>query len=275
MMNIGSVVRHAGRSLLDLALPAHCPACDTIVAADGELCGDCFREASFLVDPSCLLCASPFASLSHAGPSRCCAACVERPPAWDAARAAFIYDAFSRRLILPLKYADRTENAIVLGRQMARAGAELLESSDLVVPVPLHRTRLRTRRYNQAVLLAREAIRGSTRRPKLMVDGLVRQRATLPLAVRSAVERRRELDGAIVVRRSSCEQIAGARVLLVDDVLTTGSTATACAIALKNAGAVTVSLLVAARTAAPRFEQEVLSCAAAGRSLPIVAVEGN
>ncbi len=246
-MKLGWLARRIGQGAIDLILPAHCPACDEIVAADGQLCAACFREAVFVVDPSCRRCAAPFASAGYAGLAWCCQSCLDQPPPWDGARAAFVYDAFSRRLILPLKYADRTENARPLGTHMARAGADLLAQADYVIPVPLHRARLRSRRYNQAVLLARAALRDRPG-PRLLPDALIRHRATSPLATRSAAERRAELHDAISVRTNR-PQLQGARVVLIDDVLTTGSTASACTIALKQAGAASVALLVAARTA--------------------------
>ena len=248
MMKFNRLLGRLAWRAIDLVLPAHCPTCDDIVASDGQLCGACFRQAGFVVDPSCGRCAVPFVSEGYAGPDRCCQTCLEQPPVWDRARSAFIYDAFSRRLILPLKYADRTENARALGRHMARAGADLLADADVVVPVPLHPARLRSRRYNQAVLLARAAI-GDRGQPVLVPDVLLRHRRTAPLASRSAAERRRELKGAISVRPSRRRGLSGARVVLVDDVLTTGSTATECVIALREAGAASVALLVAARTA--------------------------
>ena len=266
MMKSVAILHRTGRGILDLVLPAHCPTCDEIVARNGELCAGCFCQASFVIDPSCIRCAVPFVSDGYAGPTRCCPSCSAEPPVWDRARAAFLYDAFSRRLILPLKYADRTENAAVLGAHMARAGAELLAEADLVVPVPLHRARLR--RYNQAVLLARVAIRQRKAAPKLLPDGLVRHRSTAPLAARSAGDRRRELRGAIAIHPRSRGAFAGARVVLVDDVLTTGSTATECTVALRDAGAASVALLVAARTAPPRFGTGHLSCVPVDRTLP-------
>jgi ComF family protein len=229
------------------------------VSPSTGLCAACFGQAHFIIDPCCDHCAAPFETEGYAGLVRCCEGCHREPPAWDRARAAFLYDAFSRRLILPLKYADRTENARTLGLHMARVGAPLLEDADLIVPVPLHRARLRSRRYNQAALLARACLRGRSH-PLLVLDALQRQRSTAPLATRSAVERRRELKGAIVVSPSRARELAGRHVVLVDDVLTTGATATECAVALRASGAASISLLVAARTAPPRIARAPLSC---------------
>ncbi len=165
------------------------------------------------------------------------------------ARAALRYDAQGRRLILPFKHADRTELAAVLAPHMARAGAVLLREADLLVPVPLHRGRLFQRRYNQAALLAK-AVGRIAGRPCLP-DALVRQRATASLGEKSAAERAAEVAGAFAVRPSRAAQVAGKRVLLIDDVMTSGATANACAAVLLAAGATSVDVLVAARVPDP------------------------
>lgn len=245
-------LQRLGAAALSAILPAHCPGCDAEVPQPDALCADCFSQARFVLDPCCPRCASPFPH-AQPGDARLCAFCEAEPPPWDTARAAFVYDPFSRRLILPLKYADRTENARVLGLHMARAAPALLAAADMLVPVPLHRSRLLSRRYNQAALLARAVRRAAgPGGPPLLVDALLRLRATRKLAHQNAAMRRVELAGAIGVRHPAA--VRGRRVVLVDDVLTTGSTARACAVALRDAGAVSVGLLVAARTEAPRHE---------------------
>ena len=236
-----------GRLLLDLVLPPQCPTCDVVVDEAGRFCPTCFRRADFIIDPCCRRCGVGFASIGEAGLARTCADCLDRPPAWRQARAAFSYDDFSRQLILPLKYADRTENAGFLGRHMARAGSGLLRDADLLLPVPLHRRRLFTRRYNQSALLAWHI--GRSARREVMVDGLVRIRATRSLASCNRVERAAVIAGAIACRSSRREALRGRRIVLIDDVLTTGSTASACAQVLLQAGAASVDLLVAARAA--------------------------
>ena len=237
----------AGRAMLDLLLPPYCPTCEAPVDEPGRLCVGCFAKATMIVQPCCVRCGVAFASAAAGGLSSSCTACLEQPPAWRFARAAFAYDEFSRGLVLPLKYGDRTENAAVLARHMARAGRSLLETCDLLVPVPLHRRRLFTRRYNQAALLARAVGRLSAR--PVLVDALVRLRHTPTLVGQSPAERRKVVAGAIGPRPGRIAAVAGRRIVLVDDVLTTGATAGACAEVLLAAGAMTVDVLAAARAA--------------------------
>lgn len=232
--------------VLDTLLPPTCAACGTEVMTEGAFCGTCFQTAHRIVSPCCHRCGVPLENEGLGGTQNCCAACHAHPPLWRSARAAFVYDAWSRRLILPLKYSDHTENAAVLARQMASAGEDLLRNATVVVPVPLYRARLWKRRYNQAALMAQ----GISRLAGLpcVVDALQRIRSTKALARLSAGEREREMEHAVRVRKGCGTRVHGQTVLLVDDVLTTGSTATACTAALMKAGAASVDILVAART---------------------------
>lgn len=243
--------RRAGRALLDLLLPPHCVACDQPVEAPGQLCADCFRETGFITEPFCVRCGVPFASAALGGPDSTCPGCRLGPPVFHRARAALRYDAQGRRLILPFKHADRTEIAGALAPHMARAGAALLRDADVLVPVPLHRVRLFRRRYNQAALLARAVGRIAGRR--CLLDALLRRRATASLGEKSAAERAEEVAGAFAVRQSRARELAGKRVLLIDDVMTSGATANACAAVLLAGGAVSVDVLVAARVPDPRL----------------------
>jgi ComF family protein len=241
----------AGRALLDLLLPPHCAACGAPVDAPGLLCAECFRQTGFITEPFCIRCGVPFANAALGGIEHLCPGCRSAPPVFQRARAALRYDAQGRRLILPFKHADRTELATVLAPHMARAGAALLREADLLVPVPLHRGRLFRRRYNQAALLAK-AVGRIAGRPSVP-DALRRLRATESLGEKSATERAAEVAGAFVVRPSRACRIVDRRVLLIDDVMTSGATANACANALLAAGATSVDVLVAARVPDPRL----------------------
>jgi ComF family protein len=240
-----------GRAALDLLFPPHCSSCDALVNGHGLFCASCFSRVGFVTEPCCVACGVMFAYTAQGGPEHLCSACRAAPPAFSGARAAFRYDERARRLILPFKHADRTENARILATHMARAGAALLREADIIVPIPLHRQRLFHRRYNQAALLARVLARNSG--VPVLLDGLMRHRPTPPLGDKAATERHAMLDRAFAIRPARAKRIAGTRVLLIDDVMTSGATANACADVLRSAGALDVLVLVAARVPDPRL----------------------
>jgi ComF family protein len=251
LRSLAGRARRTARALLDLLLPPHCVACDQLVDAPGLLCATCFSRTAFITEPFCAHCGVPFASAALGGVDRLCPGCRTVPPVFHRARAALRYDAQGRRLILPFKHADRTEIAFALAPHMVRAGATLLSETDLLVPVPLHRMRLLRRRYNQAALLA-TAVGRIAGRPCLL-DALQRRRATASLGEKSAAERAVEVAGSFTINRSRVGRLAGKRVLLIDDVMTSGATANACASALLAVGVAQVDILVAARVPDPRL----------------------
>jgi len=169
-----------------------------------------------------------------------CASCSREPPEWDRARAVFRYDEKSRYLVLRFKHADRADAAGAFGSWLVRSGAELLKDADLIVPVPLHRWRLFARRYDQAALLA--AVVSKMSGVALEPLALIRRRATPSQGHLNRAERRRNVRGAFAVPAGKPDRIAGKRIVLIDEVLTTGSTAAACAQALRDAGAARVDV---------------------------------
>jgi ComF family protein len=239
------------RGAIDLLLPPTCLACENPVERQGLLCAECFPRHHFITAPLCARCGVPFTHPGEAGPDGLCQSCLARPPVFSRARAVWRYDAASRDIILPLKHADRTELAPALARLMATAGRELLEGADLIVPVPLHYRRLVARRYNQAALLARGI--GRIVGVAVVPDLLRRVRATPSLGDLGAAERAAVLAGTIAVAPRHRVRLAGRRVVLIDDVLTSGATANECARVLLAEGAAAVDVLVAARV--------TLSCA--------------
>jgi ComF family protein len=238
--------------VLDLLLPPQCALCEGLVDQPGQLCAACFAGFGFITEPCCTRCGVPFAAAGQGGAAGLCPGCRETPSAFGEARAALRYDRAARKLILPLKHADRTELALVLAPQMARAGAALLRRAEVLIPVPLHRRRLFHRRYNQAMLLAREVGRLSGR--TVVADALMRVLPTLPLGDKSPDERVAAVAGAFAIRARRAERLAGRRLLLIDDVMTSGATANACAAVLLAAGAAAVDVLVAARVPDPRLQ---------------------
>ncbi|HEV7458208.1 MAG TPA: ComF family protein [Roseococcus sp.] len=255
---VGGALRRLGIGALDALLPPHCLTCDAPVDAQGGLCADCFGALSFVSAPHCARCGVPFPHVGMGTPmadGAWCDACVQAPPAFTAARAALRYDAGAKALILPFKHRDAVEMARPLARHMARAGRDLLAEADMLLPVPLHRWRLFARRHNQAALLAGEVSRisGVPHRPLL----LRRLRRTRPLGEMGARDRATELEGAFGLAPGATRVLAGRRVVLVDDVLTSGATADACARALLAGGAARVDVLAAARVPDPRMENGV------------------
>jgi len=241
----------AGRVLLDSVLPPLCLGCSEIVATPGTLCAACWQGFSFISPPYCARCAAPF---SHdPGEDALCGACLARPPRYRRARAALVYDQRSRRLVLPFKHGDRTDIARACGGWMARAGAGLLAEADLVAPVPLHWRRLFSRRYNQAQLLARVAVRAArlASPPRLAPDLLRRRRWTGSQTGLRAEERRGNVRQAFDVHPRWAGELSGKSVLLIDDVLTTGATVEACARVLQRGGARHVDVLTLARVVRP------------------------
>lgn len=230
----------------NLALPGRCPACDAQVATTGRFCAICFREASLVSEPFCRRCGIPFDD----GPARSiCEACYAHPPSFGRARAVLAYDDLARRLILPLKYSGRSEVARAFASQMVRTGHSTFLRADLLVPVPMHTRRLRRRRYNQAALLAL-ALSHLTSVPAVP-DALIRTRSTAPLKTLSARSRRAEVSGAFRIRPRRKEIVDGARIVLVDDVMTSGATVNACTDALMMAGAACVDVVALARAVRP------------------------
>jgi ComF family protein len=242
-MSLAPALRKSASWLLDAILPPRCLKCGEIVADPGSLCGQCWPALRFLGDPCCACCGLPFEF--EMGEGSLCAACTADRPLYSRARSALAYDDASRELVLRFKHADRIDGAATFAGWMARAGAELVAAADIIAPVPLHRWRLVRRRYNQAAILA-NAI-GRSRGKLVVPDLLVRRRATASQGHLGRGQRQRNVAGAFALHPRRAQVAAGARILLIDDVLTTGATATACARALRKAGATDVDLLVLAR----------------------------
>jgi ComF family protein len=240
---VGRLRRVASRAL-DVLLPRQCLRCGCIVETMGTLCPSCWPQLRFIDLPFCAVCGVPFAV--DLGPQAVCGECAQSRPVYGRARAVLVYDGGSKPLILKFKHGDRTEAAGPFGRWMAKAGEEILADADVLAPVPLHWTRLFTRRYNQAALLAYAVGRESG--VAVVPDLLLRRKRTPKLGKLGPAARRRAVQGAIAMHPRRRHRVEGKRVVLIDDVHTTGATLSACVRALLGAGAGRVDVLTLART---------------------------
>jgi len=243
----GPAWRGALGAVADLLLPPVCIACRTRIGTHGLLCGDCFAKVDFIAPPICARLGVPLPY--DAGEPSLSAAAIASPPVYDRARAVARYSETMRDLIQSFKYRDRQEGLALFARWLARAGAELLGDADLIVPVPLYRSRLWWRRFNQSALLAQ----GVSRLTGVPADCFVlkRVRRTASQVGLSAEQRKRNVAGAFKVEPARAAALKGKRVVVVDDVITTGATAEACARVLKRAKAARVDVLALARAVEP------------------------
>ncbi len=233
----------AAKKCIDLLLPPRCIVTGRVVDRQGAIAHEAWQALSFIADPMCRRCGLPFAF--DAGAGAVCGACLARPPHYEQARAALVYDDASRDMILRFKHADHLHAVHSFVPWLRRAGAEMLGAADVLVPVPLHRWRLLKRRYNQAAVLAWAL--GRDCGLAVMPDGLIRTRSTPAQGHMNAGERHRNVRNAFAVHPARTAALEGRRVVLIDDVLTTGATAGECVRALKKAGAAEVSVLALAR----------------------------
>jgi len=235
------------RSMLDLVLPPLCLGCLKRTGEPQNLCSSCWSKLSFIEEPRCPLWGEPFAF--DAGPGMISPRAIQTPPEWSSLTAAVTFNDLSARLVHALKYQDRLESATLMGRLMHRAAKTMLARCDIVVPVPLYRWRLWRRRYNQAALLAEAlgAQSGKVFAPRV----LVRHRRTRSQVGLDTKARERNVKDAFSVAESHRGRVGGRRIALVDDVVTTGSTARAATRCLLEAGATQVDVVVFALVLKP------------------------
>jgi ComF family protein len=230
---------------IDLLLPPRCIVTGRIVDRPGAIVHEAWQALSFIGEPLCSCCGMPFPYDAGAGAERQCGACIADHPDYENARAALAYNDASRDMVLRFKHADNLHAVHSFLPWLQRAGADILHGADVIVPVPLHRRRLWKRRYNQAAVLAQALGRASL--IAVVPDALNRTRATPPQGHMNAGERHRNVRNAFGVNPERAAALKGKRIVLVDDVLTTGATVNECARTLKKAGAASVSVLALAR----------------------------
>jgi ComF family protein len=245
--DLGRAAKETGewlrRSAADLFFPPACPACGRMTMSGGALCAACWSQVRFIEKPYCDILGSPF---SHdLGEGAVSADAIAHPPDFARLRSACLFDGPARELVHGLKYRDQTELAPMMALWMARAGAELIAASDVLLPVPLHRRRMLERRFNQAAELTR-ALSAITGAP-MLPDAVKRIRNTAHQVGLTRLGRDANVRGAFRLTDTGASQIFGRRILIVDDVYTTGATVSAIARLLTRSGVAGVNVLTFAR----------------------------
>ncbi len=240
--------RRLWRFLIDFVAPPKCLVCREAVLEPASLCLSCWTNLKQIDAPYCNVLGTPFAY--DPGEGAVSPAAMSDPPGWDRARAAVAYDEASRGLVHALKYRDTMEAGLLMARLMGRAGRQVIQDADIIIPVPLHRFRLWSRRFNQAAFLAQQISRQFAK--PYLTNVLLRSKASRSQVGLSFEERRKNVAKVFHVRPEATVQMTGRRILLVDDVLTTGATAGSCAAVLKKAGATQVDVLTFALVLEPK-----------------------
>ncbi len=239
-MPIISTTKKISQAVLNFMLPAQCLSCHAVVDTHGAICATCWNDINFIGLHKCYVCGLPFAF--DLGPKALCRHCTEEKPKFNKAVAVCKYENTARKLAIRLKFGDSVSLAPYLAKMMVGSGSELIGKADIIAPIPLHFMRKIARKYNQAALLARQVAKISEKNYEPFL--LKRVRRTKQQTKLHRRDRKSNVDGAFVVANVD---VFGKTVLLVDDVMTTGSTLSACAKALKERGARRVYCLVFAR----------------------------
>ena len=224
-------------------MPSTCLTCDRFVEKQGGCCPQCWAELRFITEPLCPVMGTPFSI--DMGKNFLCAEAIANPPPFDKLRSVLLYDELARKLVSRIKYSDRTDLLRWVVNWMNTAGVEVLNEVDVIIPVPLHPSRLRIRRFNQAGELANRLAKLNQK--EFLPELLIRKKATRQQVGLSERERARNVLGAFVVPQEMKITLKGKRVLLIDDVYTTGSTVKAASRALKRGGASHINVLVFAK----------------------------
>lgn len=232
--------------IIEIFFPSHCLYCERIISKESLFCGDCWLKLQFITDPKCKICSYPFEiEISHMSPL--CSKCLIKKPSYDKSIVIFRYNHFIKKIIGDLKYRDQN----FLAKKFAKILSEKIRSEittyDLIAAVPLHQKRLQKRRFNQAVLLCRELLKIFPTKI-FYPDFLIRVKNTKSQVELKKKEREKNLKRAFLVNKKYRDEVKGKKILLVDDVITTGATLENCAKELRRRGAKEVVVLAVAKT---------------------------
>ena len=227
----------------ELLVPSTCLTCDKFVDVQGGCCPQCWSQLRFVTKPLCPIMGSPFSI--DMGDDFLSAEAIANPPPFDKLRTVLVYDDLARKLVSSIKYSDRADLLRWVANWMNVAGREIIDEVDAIIPVPLHSTRLRQRRFNQAGELAK--ILAKLNGKEFLPGCIIRKKPTRQQVGLNESERARNVSGAFIVSDEMKIHLKGKRVLLIDDVYTTGATAKAATRALKRVGSAHINVLVFAK----------------------------
>lgn len=230
--------------LFDFILPPRCLHCGKIICNENSLCPECFEKISFITQPYCKHCGCPLDGNKDDLYELVCLKCLNKKNSFRLCRSAIKYDEFSRKLLLDFKFADHVENKLLLARWLFWAGKDIFDmGADMIIPVPLHYTRLIQRKYNQSAILAAELSKLCS--IPAVYNVLKKTKYTAPQVRCNSKDRKINVKNAFKVTQPC--KIKGKRIILIDDVYTTGATTRECIKILKQSGALSIDVLTVAR----------------------------
>lgn len=232
------------KKFIEIIFPNQCLSCKELIGQEGAFCIRCWNKLQFISDPKCKICSHPFAF--KVDDEMLCGKCLKDKPAYDKIISVFRYNDVIKRIIGDFKYRDATYLSKKTAKIIFDRYRKEIDKCDLITPVPLHKNRLRKRKFNQAVLLAKEISRLSGK--ELLYNGVIRIKNTQPQVELKKRQREKNLKAAFAINNKFKDEIVEKRVFLIDDVMTTGATLENCSKVLKKSGAKMVVALVIAKT---------------------------
>lgn len=234
--------------ILNIFIPPRCVNCGENVIANHQLCAACWREITFITEPFCKTCGQPLDwEVPVSNSDNQCMSCYGHPPVYTQARSSVVYNEAAKKLLLRFKHGDATHLAFIFAQWLKQSAESFSTQADYLIPVPLHWTRLLQRRYNQSALLAMSLLKVTDHKLTYAPYMLRRRRRTPSQGHKTTRQRYENVKQAFVVPNRYRTNLKGKRVLLIDDVMTTGATLQECSRTLKQAGCKAVVILTVAR----------------------------